>query len=394
MAKVIINSKKSNKYTKGQYFTSNVFLKNSVYNLIKNNPSTILEPSMGRGDLVEYINGKNSKIQFDLYEIDNTIDFLETINKDLINIGDFLSYDINKTYDTIIGNPPYVKTTNGNLYIWFIEKCYNLLNKNGELVFIVPSDFIKLTSSCNIINEMMTHGTFTDIIHPHNEKLFENANVDVIVFRYCKNDTLPKKLLLNNEEKYINNSNGIITFSDMISENMSLFSDYFDIYVGMVTGKEDVFKNDKYGNIEILNGKDKTDKYILIDTFPTINNSLNKYMNSNKSILINRKIKKFNENNWYEWGALRNYKTIEKKLGTKCIYISNMTRSQNVCFDDKVQYFGGSLIIMIPKQELNLKKMVEFINCDTFKNNYMYSGRFKIGHKQLCNCLFNLSDFT
>ena len=82
-----------------------------------------------------------------------------------VHYDDFLSVDISAKYDTIIGNPPYVKTKGGNLYLDFIEKCYRLLNPGGELIFIVPSDFIKLTSSSKIINTMMENGTFTHIIH-------------------------------------------------------------------------------------------------------------------------------------------------------------------------------------------------------------------------------------
>lgn len=43
---------------------------------------------------------------------------------------------------------------------------------------------------------------------------------------------------------------------------------------------------------------------------------------------------------------------------------------------------------MIPKNEkIDLDKVVEFLNSDMFKKNYMYSNRFKIGHKQLCNAI-------
>ena len=382
------------KHDKGQYFTSNIILKNAVYDLIKNNPKKILEPSMGRGDLVQHVKVQNEHIAFDLYEIDENINFLESINIKDINIGDFLTYDINDKYDTIIGNPPYVKTKKGNLYIDFIEKCFNLLNENGELIFIVPSDFIKLTSSGKIINKMMESGTFTHIIKPHNENLFENASVDIIVFRYCKNNNLDKKTIVNKQEKYLINSNGIITFSNNNpSNNLSTFSEYFNIYVGMITGKEDVYKNDKLGNIEILNGKNKKDKYILIQEFPTDNIELNNYMINNKNELITRRIRKFTEKNWYEWGALRNFKTIQSNLGKDCIYIGTMTRSSEIAFVDKVQYFGGGHLIMIPKQNIDLKKMVNYINSDTFKNNYMYSGRFKIGHKQLNNSLLNFSNY-
>ena len=117
---------------------------------------------------------------------------------------------------------------------------------------------------------MMKNGTFTHIIHPNNESLFKNASIDIIIFRYCKNNSLPKKTLLNNEEKFIINSDGILTFSNKENTHFKTFKDYFDIYVGMVTGKENVYKNDEFGNITLLNGKNKIDKYILINSFQLI----------------------------------------------------------------------------------------------------------------------------
>jgi len=56
---------------------------------------------------------------------------------------------------------------------------------------------------------MMTNGTFTHIFHPHNEKMFDNASIDVIVFRYCKNNLIDKKVLYNDKLLYITNSNGL-----------------------------------------------------------------------------------------------------------------------------------------------------------------------------------------
>ncbi len=113
-------------------------------------------------------------------------------------------------------------------------------------------------------------------------------------------------------------------------------------------------------------------------------------MLENKDILINRKIKNYTEQNWWLWGAPRNQKNIEKNIGKKCIYVSNLTRNKEVAFEGKVEYFGGSLLMMIPKKEVDLKKIVKHLNSDTFKENYTFSNRFKIGHKQLCNspCVF------
>ena len=169
------------KHSLGQYFTSHEVLKNKVHEFIQNQPSCILEPSIGRGDLIEIIYKNNTHIQFDMYEIDTTLSIIHGIPDNVI-YGDFMKQAISKTYQTIIGNPPYIRTKKGNLYIDFTEKCYNLLDTNGELIFIVPSDFFKLTSACKLLNTMMSNGSFTHIFHPHNENLFEGASIDVIVF--------------------------------------------------------------------------------------------------------------------------------------------------------------------------------------------------------------------
>ena len=377
--------------TLGQYFTKNIILKEQLYNFILNKPKNILEPSIGRGDLIDYIQSKNIDLNFDMYEIDKTIKFLDCINVDNIHFGDFIKKKISKKYTTIIGNPPYVRTKSGNLYIDFTKKCYNLLDDKGELIFIVPSDFLKLTSSSSLLNTMMENGTFTHIFHPHNENLFENASIDVIIFRYCKNKILEKTTLYNDKKMTINNSDGLITFRTYdINEvsNIHLIKDYFDIYVGIVSGKEEVFKNNKLGNIEVLNGLDKLEKYIFIDKFPCENEEINNHMLKHKKELIGRKIRKFNDNNWFEWGALRNISVVNKHTGSDCIYISNLTRKDNVAFLGKISYFGGSLLMLKPKIKYDLDFMnrtVLYLNSDNFKSNFLYSGRFKIGHRQLSN---------
>ena len=110
---------KNNVKKHGQYFTTDFTLQKKVYQFIKNKPDKILEPSVGRGDLVKYVK-KHNKVNFDCYEIDGNIKFI--INKKNIKISDFLKSEISCKYKTIIGNPPYVKQKSGvNLYIKFIE---------------------------------------------------------------------------------------------------------------------------------------------------------------------------------------------------------------------------------------------------------------------------------
>ncbi len=374
----------TSKHDLGQYFTTNIELKEKVFEFILNKPSNILEPSIGRGDLVAFITNKIPDVSFDMFEIDKKIKLLDKIQKEKVIYGDFMMQKITKKYKTIVGNPPYVRIKKGNLYIDFTEKCFNLLDNEGELIFIVPSDFLKLTSASKLLNSMILNGTFTHIFHNHNEKMFENASIDVIVFRYCKNSLIDKKVLYNDKLLYVTNSNGLITFGEESTDHI-LFRDYFDIYVGLVSGKEKVYKNDELGNIEVLNGENKIERYIYIEVFPCDDEKINKHLEFYKQELIERKMRKFNENNWFEWGAPRNITTIENNIGKDCIYIYNLTRKQKVSFLGKVNYFGGNLIMMKPKKTCDLKKIVSYLNSDTFKDNFMFSGRFKIGHRQICN---------
>jgi adenine-specific DNA-methyltransferase len=113
------------------------------------------------------------------------------------------------------------------------------------------------------------------------------------------------------------------------------------------------------------------------------NDKINEYLLKHKKILIERKIRKFNNDNWFEWGAPRNITTIKNNIGKDCIYIYNLTRKTKIAFLGKVNYFGGSLLILIPKKECDLNKIISYLNSDIFKSNFLFSGRFKIGHRQI-----------
>jgi adenine-specific DNA-methyltransferase len=366
----------------GQYFTTNLSLKCKVMEFIKNSPDCILEPSIGQGDLVEYIS-QNMTTQFDMIELDTNIKLLPTIDQSQVIYHDFLEYPCTNTYKTIIGNPPYVKTKSGNLYIDFIAKCYQLLEEDGELIFVIPSDFFKLTSAGPTIDLLHANGTFTDIYHPHDENLFLGASIDVLIFRYQKTRSLEHVCSYNNEHKYISNINGILLFVDDL-EGMEAIGIHFNAYVGIVSGLEKVFKV-SIGNIQVLTGYNKLDSYILIKEYPSGDKLIDDHLLANKTQLLSRRIKSFNQTNWYQWGALRNTHAMESDTPQECIYIHNLTRNNRVAFIDKIQYFGGNLIMLKPKNGIDLHMVVTYLNSEAFKKNYTFSGRFKIGQRQLVN---------
>lgn len=88
---------------------------------------------------------------------------MDHVKKEKIIYGDFMKETITETYRTIVGNPPYVRTIKGNLFIDFTSKCYDLLENNGELVFVVTYDFLNLTSASKLLNDRIC----TAMEHPH-----------------------------------------------------------------------------------------------------------------------------------------------------------------------------------------------------------------------------------
>lgn len=377
----------------GQYFTISDELQQYVFDMVQHKGSELLEPSFGQGHLLKKFLEFDTDYPIVCYELDSSLKPSITFGNEQKRIyADFLENTPDQYFMTIIGNPPYVKHKNGNLYIQFIERCFSLLADEGELIFIVPADFIKLTSAAPVIIKMMEEGSFTDFYFPQNEKLFDKASVDIMIFRYVKGLKGRAKVVVNGEEKYINAKSGIITFSsNLIEADQKLISEICDVYVGLVTGLEEVFKV-PIGNMSVLNDKNKIDTYIFIKEYPSSNPIINEHLHANKSALLGRRIRSFTDKNWFEWGAPRNIKIIEEKMGSDCIYVRTITRSSEVAFLGKVQHFGGGLLCLIPKTTVSLatlKKIVEFLNTKEFQKEYIYSGRFKIGHKQLSNVVLN-----
>ena len=372
----------------GQYFTKNQVLLEKLFEFHKNEADYILEPSVGQGHIVDFLKKRKKEQKFKMVEIDKKLKLLKSLKDEPITYGNFLDLVFDDKYKTIIGNPPYVKKRGKNLYIEFIERCYELLDDEGELIFIIPSDFFKLTSASNLIIEMMGHGNFTDIYHPHNENLFEEASVDVLIFRYQKTKNIDLKINYNNEILNCVMNNGTLTFEKEINEDYIKFDDYLNVYVGMVSGNESILKNETYGNIQMINDETNKDKYIYLNKFPTSNTNLNNYLLENKEELHKRKIRKINENNWFEFGLPRNIKVIEKNKNKECLYIHNLSRKINICFKSKVDYFGGNLLMILPKNEneVNLEKLCTYLNSNEFKEKYIFSNRFKINQKNIKDC--------
>ena len=93
----------------------------------------------------------------------------------------------------------------------------------------------------------------------------------------------------------------------------------------------------------------------------------------------------------YSFLCVRIYEKHNNK-NKNCIYVKNLTRNKTIAFKGKVMYFGGSLLMLLPKEEdLDIDKIVKILNNEETKKNYIYANRFKIGHRQLSSLLIKFN---
>lgn len=161
---------KEDKRKQGIYFTPPKCVLNTLQKLkqyIDNSQSklNILEPSCGSCEFISKLTQqypssnivgieKNSQIYESIKELNK--DNLSIIHTDFLTYEPMTSSNTASLYDLIIGNPPYFVmkktqvdskyydfyTGRPNIFILFILKCLNMLEKNGVLAFVLPKSFL------------------------------------------------------------------------------------------------------------------------------------------------------------------------------------------------------------------------------------------------------------
>jgi adenine-specific DNA-methyltransferase len=371
----------------GQVFTP-PFIVSDMIKLIKNHGS-ILEPSAGDGAFTK----KLDKSKLVAIEYDTKL----AKKHNFLNI-DFFAYPIENKFDTIIGNPPYVRyqdipeetkkllTTSlfnsidysifdnrSNLYLFFIYKAILHLKDNGELIFITPRDFLKATSAIKLNEFIFKNGTITDIVELGDKKIFKNAQPNTIIWRFEKDNFSRKTSIIKN---FIFNKGQLLFTKNRYSIN---FKDIAFVKVGAVSGADRYFEH-KDGIEFVCSYTNKTGK-----TKKMIYNRYHKDLEKVKEKLLNRKIKKFNENNWYEWGR-KYYKSDNLR-----IYVNSKTRNKKPFFIHNIKAYDGSILAIFPQKKLNkkeLEKMCQMLNeVDWEELGFVVDGRFLFSQKSLENSI-------
>lgn len=364
----------------GQVFTP-CFTVTNMINLIKNS-GNILEPSAGDGAFALKLNNITAIEKDPIYAKKNNF----------LNI-DFFQYSISNKFDTIIGNPPYVRyqdilnstkellknssneidysifDNRSNLYLFFIYKSIFHLKERGELIFITPRDFLKATSAIKLNKFIYEKGTITNIIELGDKKIFKNASPNTVIWRFEKDNF---SRTTNIKQKFIYNL-GQLLFTQK-KYNIK-FNEIFFVKVGAVSGADKIFEH-KEGKEFVCSYTNKTGKTKkLLYTY-------HKDLEKHKEVLINRKIRNFNEKNWYEWGR-KYYKTDEKR-----VYVNGKTRDKNPFFTSNIKAYDGSILAIFPKKNLNIEEIFKDLNLVDWKElGFVVDGRFIFSQKSLENTI-------
>lgn len=98
---------------------------------------SILEPSAGCGNFIKVARDLGYSSHITAIETDeNEYDNLYKYSNEVI-ITDFLQWQPDREYKTIIGNPPY------SLALEFIEKCFEIAGKDTEIVMLLRTAFLE-----------------------------------------------------------------------------------------------------------------------------------------------------------------------------------------------------------------------------------------------------------
>ncbi|MBN8464461.1 MAG: class I SAM-dependent methyltransferase, partial [Dechloromonas sp.] len=180
-------------------------------------------------------------------------------------IRDFFDYPLTEQFETIVGNPPYVRfqdvavdtrkrlksglfDARSNLFLFFIEKCVRHLKPGGELVFIVPREFIKLTAARKLNAWLYEQGSITHFYETGDTRIFGEHTPNCAIFRFEKG-RMDRHMA---DGRRFTEVDGQLMF--LRDDYGVRFADVFTVKVGAVSGADSIFTHPK-GNMEFVCSK-------------------------------------------------------------------------------------------------------------------------------------------
>jgi len=439
------------------YYPTPIEIVQLMISLSNNKNKNVLEAGFGQGAFFdELINNSEHKtltgIELDTTFFNEQNNKIKNLNNTFLYNEDYLNHKFNSKFDLIIGNPPYITNDNlhpliktrikeltgsgeGNIYYAFILKSIELLEENGELIYILPYDFFFNTYAKQLREKMIEEGSFELIIDLGDLNIFKNAAPETIIFKWKKNknknnidvykyinkdsytnvipsltDILKTKILTNTHFehftiKHFNESDKIWALSNFNEyKNTQSLSKLAKVGVGIVNGSEEIFKLDnkdillfsqdeidifvrtfiKAKNVQNNTIKEiENNKYLFISKefktekdffdYPNVWN----YLFKNKEVLSKRYISK--TSNWWNYLAIRNKLLMDENLDRFKIIVPNMTRKTENWFSitNLPYYIAGDTLMIKGNSKKDTFLLFGILNSQYFNLFYKEKGAKK-----------------
>ncbi|MDP1654281.1 MAG: class I SAM-dependent methyltransferase [Rhodocyclaceae bacterium] len=371
-----MSTRKLNVHALGQVFTPDAVVERML--ALRKRRGRSLDPAAGDGAFSRRINACEA------IEID------ATVAPEGARVMDFFALPLTEKFDTVIGNPPYVRQQDippetlarldsvlfdgrSNLYLFFIEKAVRHLRRGGELIFIVPREFAKLTAARKLNAFLYEEGDITDFIELGDTRIFGSHNPNCAIFRFERG-------------RHTRRLNDGRHFALVEGQLMFLRGDYrvplaelFEVKVGAVSGADEIFEHPE-GNAEFVCSKTVDDGQTRRMIFGPPHPHLEAY----KERLLGRRVRPFDEANWWHWGRMHHVSDAPR------VYVNCKTRRQRPFFLHDCANYDGSVLALfsrVPGMDMALAADMLNDQVDWNELGFICDGRFLFTQRTLQNSL-------
>ena len=385
----------------GQIFTPEPVVRAML--ALRRNTGRVLEPSCGDGAFLRHLPGA---VGLEL-DPDHCPPGAQAI--------DFFAYPEREQFDTIIGNPPYVRFQDippatqaliargqygacldkrANLYLFFIDKCLRHLKPGGELIFITPRDFLKATSAVKLNRLLFEAGSITDAIELGDARVFPDAVPNCLIWRfekgcsarslrYCEigvGDDLGAALAAPAwEARHFIECAGHLMFAR--GDYPLRLSDVAFVKVGAVSGADELYTDLLQGNREFVCSSTVSTGQTRRMIFSEPGERPPHALLPHKARLLQRKVTKFDESNWWMWGRLH-YRSTQPR-----VYVNGKTRVAKPFFVHPCNDYDGAVMAVFPRRaDVDIEAFRDALNAvDWADLGFVCDGRFLFTQRSLEN---------
>lgn len=383
----------------GQIFTPEPVVRAML--ALRRNHGRALEPSCGDGAFLRHLPGAVG-LEIDA---DHCPPGAQAI--------DFFAYPEREQFDTIIGNPPYVRfqdippATRGllargphlprldgrsNLYLFFVEKCVRHLRPGGELIFITPRDFLKATSAVKLNRLLYETGSITDAIELGDARVFADALPNCLIWRFEKgrsergmryaeigtrDDVAAALAAPAWRPRHFLECGGHLMF--VRGDYPLRLADVAFVKVGAVSGADELYADPLQGNRDFVCSSTVTTGCTRRMIWTEPGEPPPPALLPHKARLLQRKVTRFDESNWWMWGRLH-YRSAQPR-----VYVNGRTRAARPFFLHPCTDYDGAVLAVFPRREdIDLAAFRDALNAvDWADLGFVCDGRFLFTQRSL-----------